>query len=662
MLNIALIHFGYLAKAEGVLSAKNDEWNDFSSFKNEKSAQKANEIPSLPDLPTAPVIPLDATASSMPPLNPPTISEPIPGVDQSQQKPTLSGPKDRPLTSLVANPQLTSNAPTTNPKQIKPVNLKNSNKEIDEIDQILDAMPRDEIDHNLEAKIAKILSRSAEKEHVLYRPGSKKVRTVYDYRDETPSKFYLEHVPDNDKNTHLPAYVYQKNYSQMLFAAVAEENLPAIRSLLKKGADINAQTIEVGLSPLMIAVKMNRTNSVRYLLMKGANVNLQNKDGRTALHYAAINDLLKVFELLIQSGAKINLKDKDGKIATDFVNLGQQNKYFLTLAQNVEHYNSSLIDLVEAGNTVGVSFLTERGADVNQVNANGDTPLIIAARKKDSKMVGLLLAQGANVEPKNKQGTDAFTMAVKNNDYSSSVLIETAIISKELSLGLGNRKVLHQVAILNTPKTNPPTNAVKSGVKDQTAISVNDTSKPQSFFDKVKNYLNTSDQPKAASNENPLESKDSFMSIFKADSRPVNKELYANYDAEEKVGPDFADVDNQSITQDKKEVSAKEKKITEDKQEDNYHEPIEVKQINHPNDSESNAQPTEEFSLQNLFKNITGETETLAKPQTPTVIDGKNTVHKSVEANNAVKGMPPAINKPISITPDSFYKQSSPSS
>ena len=115
-------------------------------------------------------------------------------------------------------------------------------------------------------------------------------------------------------------------------------------------------------------------------------------------------------------------------------------------------------------------------------------------------------------------------------------------------------------------------------------------------------------------------------------------------------------------SQHKKEVSAKEKKITEDKQEDNYHEPIEVKQINHPNDSESNAQPTEEFSLQNLFKNITGETETLAKPQTPTVIDGKNTVHKSVEANNAVKGMPPAINKPISITPDSFYKQSSPSS
>lgn len=663
MLNIVLLYIGYVAKAEGILSAKNDDWSDFSSIKNGKSEPNANEIPNLPDLPSEPVIPLDATQLGMPPLIPPMPSEPQPTVVNSKRQ----GAKDQPLTSLVANPKLTSKAPTASHKQIKPVNLKNSDQEVEEIDRILDEMPKDEVDRNLEATIAKILNQSTDKEHVLYRPGSKKVRTVYDYKDKIPSKFYLEHVPDNDKNTHLPAYTYQKNYSQMLFAAVAEENLPAIRALLKKGADINARTIEAGLTPLMIAVKMNRTNSIRYLLMKGAKVNLQNKEGRTALHYAAINDLLKVFELLIQSGAKINLKDKDGKIATDYVNLGQQNKYFLTLAQSVEDYNGLLIDLVEAGNTVGVIFLIEKGAEINQVNANGDTPLIIATRKKDSKMVGLLLAQGVSIEPKNKQGIDAFTMAVNNNDYSSAVLIETAIISKELSLGLGNRKVLHQVAIMNTPQTNLPVNAAKPAyAEDQGAASAIDNSKSQSFFDKVKNYFNTSDEPKAEpsamANENPAESDNSSMPVFTEDSRPANKELYASYRAEEKIGPDLEAIDNQSTLPNKNEASVEVRQLTEDKPEDNYQESIEVEQITLSKDAESSSQPTEEFSLQNLFKDITGESEPVAKSQTPSVMEDKSMQHKNVEVNNTVKGMAPAIDMPLSITPDSFYKQPSPSS
>lgn len=678
-LNIALVHLFNVADAQGQSTMPNDEWSDFSSFKNDQPTNTPVNIPNLPDLQTVPTIPSSPSLPTIPPATSGSTSAPalVPPVvpagslaDKQPVKPSLSSAKEKPLNTLITDPQLLPKTQSAKgaSKQIKPVNLKTDNKDIDDIDKILDEMPKDEVDHNLEKKINKILDREEEKEQAIYRPGSKKVRTVYDYRDAIPEKFYLENIPGDDKNTHLPAFTYQKNISQMLFAAVAEENLPAIKTLLKKGADINAQTTEVGFTPLMIAVKMNRANSIKYLITKGANVNLQTKDGRTALHYAALNDLLKVFELLIKSGAKVGIKDKNGKIATDYVNLGQQNKYFLTLAQNVENYNASLLDLVETGNTVGANFLTERGADVNQTNLNGDTPLIIAAKRKDSKMVGLLLAKGADPEAKNNQGNNAYNIAVMNSDFNSLSLIETALISKELTLGLTNRKILNQVQITEAP-TEILTNTGKLTTSgNQTKIN-DSTQKAPTFFDKVKGYLNTESKPSQAENQSPYQNNNSFLGIIKGD-KPVNKEFTQAETADDQVDEDTAPEVEKVQVEKTIKANKKKKNSAADMMEEDYHEAVEVKQLE-PNESatknsqqqvnpEATDNKTEKFNLHEAFKSFSSETDALQPAKTSKVVSEKSQLTENLETSS-----PPPINpanKPISIIPESFYNQPKPSS
>jgi len=56
-------------------------------------------------------------------------------------------------------------------------------------------------------------------------------------------------------------------------------------------------------------------------------------------------------------------------------------------------------------------LLLAHGADVNRINANGDTPLIIAAHVGNATKVRLLLAAHADPRLKNHQGRTALSDA-----------------------------------------------------------------------------------------------------------------------------------------------------------------------------------------------------------------------------------------------------------
>ncbi len=60
------------------------------------------------------------------------------------------------------------------------------------------------------------------------------------------------------------------------------------------------------------AIAFNRAELVPYLLGRGVPVNHQNKNGQTALHYAAIYGSLLATKALVESGAEPNVCDKHG--------------------------------------------------------------------------------------------------------------------------------------------------------------------------------------------------------------------------------------------------------------------------------------------------------------------------------------------------------------
>lgn len=70
-----------------------------------------------------------------------------------------------------------------------------------------------------------------------------------------------------------------------------------------------------GITALMWAAGKGHTEIVRLLLRHGANLNFQTSKGRTALMSAAYYGRIETLKVLIKNGADASLKDSEGKTA-----------------------------------------------------------------------------------------------------------------------------------------------------------------------------------------------------------------------------------------------------------------------------------------------------------------------------------------------------------
>ena len=166
----------------------------------------------------------------------------------------------------------------------------------------------------------------------------------------------------------------QKDDEEALRQAVSEEDLEAVKRLIKKGADVNAKN-ENGKTPLNIAVVLGYVEIAQLLIKKGADVNAKDIYGRTPLHNAVMDKRIDLMKLLLDSGADINAKDND----LEFTPLHRAVIYGpLEIAQ----------------------LLIEEGADVNAKDIYGRTPLNRAAEKDDLEAARLLIAEGAEIDAK----------------------------------------------------------------------------------------------------------------------------------------------------------------------------------------------------------------------------------------------------------------------
>ena len=69
-----------------------------------------------------------------------------------------------------------------------------------------------------------------------------------------------------------------------------------VQLVLDKGADINAQTSDIGATPLMFAVYDNHIEIVKLLLEKGADKNIKNKRGNTAYDIARTEEMKELLQ------------------------------------------------------------------------------------------------------------------------------------------------------------------------------------------------------------------------------------------------------------------------------------------------------------------------------------------------------------------------------
>ncbi|KAF9641148.1 ankyrin domain protein [Lasiodiplodia theobromae] len=162
---------------------------------------------------------------------------------------------------------------------------------------------------------------------------------------------------------------------------------------------INLQNHRYGSTPLLMAMERDAPESyIRALLAAGARPELHDKEGFTALHWAASRGSVELCRLLLDGQGHVvdvNARDNDGDTPLHWL--------FLP-------YNSSY-EVAE--------YLLDHGADVRAENNQSQQPLFKACGTNNTSIARLLITRGADVDdPETVSGWRALHAAVAEQNLN----------------------------------------------------------------------------------------------------------------------------------------------------------------------------------------------------------------------------------------------------
>ncbi len=254
--------------------------------------------------------------------------------------------------------------------------------------------------------------------------------------------------------------VSDQTKTDLLLTAAMNGHLKMVEFILAEGADVNS-TNSSGVTALMLASMNNRMDVVDYLISKGSNVNAETKAKANALIYAGMNQNINLVHVLVAAGAdkdKIDLSYflKFGGVETteeiidtiDGVNYDYKGLTGLTplvMAAYRQEYGvfNKLLDLganVDITTKWGTathrllsnkkydmaSALLNDQADIESLNEEGKTLLLVASASTHLPLVRLLLEKGANVNAQDENGaTPLYTAIHRGNQEMATLLLKS---------------------------------------------------------------------------------------------------------------------------------------------------------------------------------------------------------------------------------------------
>ena len=161
---------------------------------------------------------------------------------------------------------------------------------------------------------------------------------------------------------------------------------------------------KAGWTRLHAAVERGDVDEVRRRIAERMDVNAAAKDGRTPLHLAAEAGDLEVVQALLDGKADPNLRDSAGRTPVELAAREDQEEVVLLLAEHGCELHD-ILSAANAGRTEVVEALLKKGPKQAAVtNTRGGTPLHLAARQGHVRTASALLAAGASVDAKDKDG------------------------------------------------------------------------------------------------------------------------------------------------------------------------------------------------------------------------------------------------------------------
>ena len=235
---------------------------------------------------------------------------------------------------------------------------------------------------------------------------------------------------------------------KLLDNACHKGNVFVVEHLLAAGCNVN-HTNANGCTPIIVAACKRYKNLMLALLEAGADVHVKDAEKRTVLHWACMMGLEEVVQVLIDRGGGVNEQDLHGYTPLSLAEHGGNRVISMQLLQagascdglsneqmnNLYRHAFNECDLLpiqtllrngfsllgddeeklfymgcREGDTFIVETVIANGCDVNCVDADGLTPLMVAAREGHEEVVKKLILAGAKVDLKRQRATLPFTL------------------------------------------------------------------------------------------------------------------------------------------------------------------------------------------------------------------------------------------------------------
>ncbi len=172
-------------------------------------------------------------------------------------------------------------------------------------------------------------------------------------------------------------------------------------------------------------------SGVETYIKNGSNINAKNRDGMTIMMYASVYGNIDVLKYLIANKADINLEDNNGRTALmwsaksthtdlEFV------KYLLDNGADLK--GMTIIEWASVGLLEKVKESTGNGADINQKNVNGWTPLIASIFRDHLDIIKFLVKIDVDLNIEENRGLTGLMIASERGNLEIvKILVENGV-------------------------------------------------------------------------------------------------------------------------------------------------------------------------------------------------------------------------------------------
>jgi len=222
-------------------------------------------------------------------------------------------------------------------------------------------------------------------------------------------------------------------YSVINFAAVGgQQNTKVYDLCLKNGADLKKDLSHEGANALLLAISNDKDFVLtNYFTSKGLDLKSVDAEGNTAFNYAARSGNIPLLKSLIEKGVKFNdnamiLASAGSRSGSNTLEVYQYLESLKIKPTAVSKTGQNALHAIvrRPKQEEIVKYFLSKGVDINQADAEGNTPFMnAAASNADVAFITTLTPLVKNINQVNGKGVSALAMAVRGNSADVVALL-----------------------------------------------------------------------------------------------------------------------------------------------------------------------------------------------------------------------------------------------